>query len=200
MTRPSIALTTLAFALCVFAQSDPETVSSSNFGTGPRPYQIKNLVTFGDSYTDTGYAPGGVAWPDYAAGYGNFSLYPFARAGATCSNELTPKRWPSVFESQIPSFIEKRTSVNGTMREIDQQETMYTLWIGTNDVGVGALLTGDQNPGVSIVDTTACAVNWVRRMYELGARNFLFQNVCCYSLPPTTAKLKKKHISTHTNT
>lgn len=55
-------------------------------------------------------------------------------------------------------------------------QTIYVLWIGTNDVGVSALLT-DPNPGVTVVDTTNCAVNWVRTLYQLGARNFLFMNV-----------------------
>lgn len=52
---------------------------------------------------------------------------------------------------------------------------MYTLWIGTNDVG--ALLTGYEKDGVTIVDTVGCAVDWVTALYENGARNFLFQNV-----------------------
>ena len=56
--------------------------------------------------------------------------------------------------------------------------TMFTLWIGTNDVGSNALLTGSQTPGVTVVNTTSCAVNFIRTMYhEFGARNFLFQNV-----------------------
>lgn len=28
-----------------------------------------------------------------------------------------------------------------------------------------------------MVDTTTCAVNWVKTLYDTGARNFLFQNV-----------------------
>lgn len=64
------------------------------------PY--KNLVTFGDSYTDvvvTG--DGGVSWPTYAAGYGNLNLFPFARAGATCSNNITfrPVQYPMSCET-----------------------------------------------------------------------------------------------------
>jgi hypothetical protein len=174
LSLASFASLLLLLAPATFAQD----ATASNFGrpqTGPRPGQIKTLVTFGDSYTDTVITgDGGVAWPVYAAGYGNFTLYPFARAGATCSNKLTPKPWPSVFESQIPAFTDQRR--NGSLR-LNQQQTIYTLWIGTNDIGSGALLTGDQSRGVSVVDTTSCAINWVRTLYGLGARNFLFQNV-----------------------
>ena len=44
-------------------------------------------------------------------------------------------------------------------------------------MGFGALLTGKQREGVTVVDTTGCAVDWVRVLYASGARNFLFQNV-----------------------
>ena len=65
---------------------------------------------------------------------------------------------------------------NGTIH-VDANETIYTLWIGTNDVSCNALLTGEGEPGVTLVNTTECAVNWVKTLYDNGARNFLFQNV-----------------------
>ncbi|KAF9065311.1 GDSL lipase/acylhydrolase [Rhodocollybia butyracea] len=140
------------------------------------PGQIKNLVTFGDSYTDvTAMADGGTVWPVYAAGYAHVSLFPFAKAGATCSNNLTDRPFPSVFESQLPAYFSELA--NGTVPKLKPEETLYTLWIGTNDVGVGALLTGGGMKGVSLVDTVACAINWVKVMYESGARNFIFQNM-----------------------
>ncbi|EED83545.1 predicted protein [Postia placenta Mad-698-R] len=142
---------------------------------GPQPGQIKNLVTFGDSYTDvyqTG--DGGTAWPVYAAMYGNFSLYPYAKAGATCSNKLVDRPYGSVTEYQLPLYLTEKD--NGSL-ELDPDVTVYTLWIGTNDNGAGGILTGDQTPGVTLVDTITCAVNWVKTLYTSGARNFVFQNV-----------------------
>ncbi|KAF5381805.1 hypothetical protein D9615_005589 [Tricholomella constricta] len=148
---------------------------------GVRPKQVKNLVTFGDSYTDTVITgDGGVAWPIYAAGYAQVSLFPFARAGATCSNDITFRPFPSVFESQLPLyFTEKR---NGSLK-LDPKETIYTLWIGTNDLGVNSLVSGSNK--ASIVDVAACMVNWVKVLYASGARNFLFQNM----IPLQTAPL-----------
>lgn len=149
------------------------------------PGQIKNLVTFGDSYTDvTAMADGGTVWPVYAAGYANVSLFPFAKAGATCSNNLTDRPFPSVFESQLPTYFAEKA--NGTLPFLDPRETLFTLWIGTNDVGANALLTGGEAPGVSLVDTVGCAINWVQTMYESGARNFLFQNVSARPLSSST--------------
>ncbi|KAI0648790.1 hypothetical protein C8Q79DRAFT_903066 [Trametes meyenii] len=145
------------------------------FAAGPLPGQIKNLVTFGDSYTDVdAHADGGIMWPVYAAQDGHFNLFPFAKSGATCSNDLTPRPAPPVFGSQLPLYFAEKA--NGTLR-LKSEETIYTLWIGTNDVGRNALLTGGQAPGVSIVDTVTCAVNWVKVLYESGARNFIFQNM-----------------------
>lgn len=118
---------------------------------------------------------GGTAWPVYAARDGNFKLFPFARSGATCSNNITNRPFPSVFESQLPLFFQEKS--NGTLRALAAQDTIYTLWIGTNDVGAGALITGQSINGATVVDTVSCAINWVKTLYKNGARNFLFQNV-----------------------
>ncbi|KIJ42555.1 carbohydrate esterase family 16 protein, partial [Sphaerobolus stellatus SS14] len=119
---------------------------------------IKNLVTFGDSYTDiVSVGDGGTAWPVYAAGYAHAQLFPFAKSGATCSNNITSRPFPSVFESQLPAYFSE--TKNGTLK-LDAEETLYTLWIGTNDVGANALLTGSDN--ASIVDVVECTINWVK--------------------------------------
>ncbi|KAF7321510.1 Carbohydrate esterase family 16 protein [Mycena kentingensis (nom. inval.)] len=137
--------------------------------------QIKHLVTFGDSYTDVVFTgDAAVAWPTYAADYANVQLHPFARAGATCSNNLTFRPFPPLFESQIPLFLDE--IVNGTLH-LPPAQTIYTLWIGTNDLGVSALLTGSVEPSVSLVDVTECMVNWLKTLYAHGARNFIFQNM-----------------------
>ena len=44
-----------------------------------------------------GHADGGIMWPVFAAQDGNFDLFPFAKSGATCSNNLTFRPFPSVF-------------------------------------------------------------------------------------------------------
>ena len=188
------------FSLFVLA----EHLALSAFAFGPQPGQIKNLVTFGDSYTDIvseqcennqskcsltcitssfqdGHDDGGTVWPVFAASYGNFTLFPFAKVGATCSNALTPRPFPSLFESQLPAYFAARANGSLGARGLAPHETVYTLWIGTNDVGANALLTGGQAPGVTLVDTVACAVNWVRALYDRGARNFVFQNVSRHS-------------------
>jgi len=152
-----------------------------------KPLKIKNLVTFGDSYTDF-TAFNFPLWNVWASGYGKFQLTNFAKAGATCSQDLTPRTFPALFQDEIPAFL--NLTKNGTT--LNPKETLYTLWLGTNDVGVGQLITGQAQPGVSVVDTTACAVSWVSTLYKFGARNFFFQNVKI-SLP--SSAIDRSHLT-----
>ena len=147
---------------------------------GVKRGQIKNIVTFGDSYTDIVLAgDDGTAWPLYVADYANLTLIPEAHAGATCSNALTFRPFPPVTESQLPTFFEQLS--NGSLPEVSRHQdgTVYTLWIGTNDLGVSSIISGQQTPGVTVVNTTQCAINWVKALYAKGGRNFIFQNASC---------------------
>jgi hypothetical protein len=150
-------------------------LASGSLGAGIRPQQIKNLVTFGDSYTSVDWsANGGTPWPVYAAGYAGVNLYPYAKAGSTCSNNLTYRPFPPLSESQVPAYLAEKA--NGTVKG-SSQDTVYTLWIGTNDLGANALLTGNPGSKASLSQVTDCMVNWVNTLYQSGARNFIFQNV-----------------------
>jgi hypothetical protein len=133
----------------------------------------------------------GFRWPDHVEMYSNgtVTVYDFAHSGATCSGVLTPRIYKPVLEAQIPEYTANVTtktnknqkttyimSKNGTYVPLASKDTMYSIWIGTNDVGVGTLLT-DPLKDVSIVNTTACVFDWVQKLYDQGARNFLIQNV-----------------------
>ncbi|KAI4522004.1 hypothetical protein K525DRAFT_284208 [Schizophyllum commune Loenen D] len=151
--------------------------------------QITNLITFGDSYTDVDLVwDGGIPWPKYAMQYvdasrteddGNstasLDLYPYAKSGAVCSTDLTPSIYDSLNEKQLPAFYANEE--NGTVPStVTPDNSLYTLWIGTNDVGAWGLLTGHEIDNATVVDTVQCAVNWVKMLYDRGARNFLWQN------------------------
>lgn len=157
-------------------------------------FSFKNLVTFGDSFTDNVVIDfNRTAWPDFISQYSkqSISVYDFAHAGATCSNKLTPRIYKPVLEAQIPEYTanvstkltgkppSKTTyilSKNGTYVPLASKDTLYSIWIGTNDVGAGLLLT-DPLEDVSIVNTTACVFDWVQELYDQGARNFLIQQM-----------------------
>jgi phospholipase/lecithinase/hemolysin len=200
-TATSALLLVLAFSFTTF-----QTVHADGFaGT------LTTLVTFGDSYSVQNVGDGRVQWPDWAAGYLDLKLFDYARSGATCSNALTPRAYPAVTEDELPAYWNDAS--NGTLGDIDYSTTLYSIWIGTNDVGAGCLLTGDQTPGVSIIDTTYCVIQWMRSLYEQGARNFIVQNVSPFHIdqstfsedespcpvadgsPPTSTDVSKRRVS-----
>ncbi|KAI4528635.1 hypothetical protein K525DRAFT_230649 [Schizophyllum commune Loenen D] len=118
---------------------------------------------------------GGGSSSNNTASNGSLTLHPYAMAGGICSHALNLLPWPSVFEDELPPYLNDSSS--GVLGDISAENTLYSLWIGTNDVGPGALLTGEAADGVTVVDTVGCAVNWVKTLYDKGARNFLFQNM-----------------------
>lgn len=138
---------------------------------GVSPGQIKNLVTFGDSYTDlNGNSDDGTLWPIYTADYAHLNLFSVARSGATCSEALTPRSEPDIIVDEIPEYLAAKASLGYA-----PEETLFAIWIGTNDIGV--LEAGGETAGVTYRTTTECATGWVKTMYDNGARNFMFMNV-----------------------
>lgn len=134
---------------------------------------IKTFVTFGDSTTDTVKVfNGGVQWPDYVAGYTGVKLYHYAQSGSTCSNTLTPRPFKALVDWQIPEYVAEKA--NGTIT-LDQNSTLYTIWMGTNDIGPNSIISGSNN--ASVLDVANCLVGSVQSLYQNGARNFLFHNV-----------------------
>lgn len=141
------------------------------------PSSFDNLVTFGDSYTDDGRlgyyishngsappagtlqpessvsASGGLAWGQYVQQYTGAAYFDYAVSGATCSNEIVAryfsainKPFPSVVDDELPSFVAD-VGVNTLYENRTAENTVYALWIGTNDLGYGAFLTDAQAPG-----------------------------------------------------
>lgn len=100
------ALITLLPAIAVAGQAGHGHGNDDHGGnpTYPQPFHkndLKALVTFGDSYTDTTWITNGgtIQWPQYVARYAGIDLYPYAKSGATCSNNITYRPFPPVFES-----------------------------------------------------------------------------------------------------
>lgn len=132
-------------------------------------------MTFGDSFTSE--SPSGDRanpWPDYLAGYSGIKVYNYAQSGATCSNNIVPVPYPSVMEYQLSQYLAE--VANGTV-SVNTNESLYLLWIGTNDLGPGGFTTGDQWTGMTIVDFVGCTLEWMKQLYAYGARNFILMDV-----------------------
>jgi phospholipase/lecithinase/hemolysin len=171
-------------SLAALASLLPAVARSQNNSEPFKDGDITTFITFGDSTTDTvNVFNGGVQWPDYVMGYTGATLYPFAQSGSTCSNALTPRPFNALMEWQIPEY--KAELANGTIH-VDQSKTLYTIWMGTNDIGPNSIISASNN--ASVLDVANCLVGSVQTLYNAGARNFLFHNVsskdislCCPS-------------------
>lgn len=147
---------------------------------------FSTLVTFGDSYTDDGRlgyyinhhgegpppgvyqtvtnstASGGPAWGQYVQQYTGVHYLDYAVSGATCSNEIISRLFasinrpfPSVIDDEIPSF-KADVSFKSLYADRTPENTVYALWIGTNDLGFGAFLSDSQVPGTNITSFIDC--------------------------------------------
>lgn len=64
-----------------------------------------------------------------------------------------------------------------------------------DDLGNGALLTDEALPGVSLTNVTDCVVDAVVKLYDEGARYFIFQNVVPLYLAPQYATAARDGVS-----
>ncbi|KAI5924556.1 acetyl esterase [Camillea tinctor] len=134
-------------------------------------------------------ASGGYTWPHFASQRLNSTTYNYAVSGAVCSNELINRylasinaAYPSVIDYEIPAFladVENSSSTTGgdalyPNRQADN--TLYTLWIGTNDLGGGGYLMDKQLAGTTISDYIDCIWNVFDGLYGAGARHFVLFN------------------------
>ena len=128
------------------------------------------------------------------------TLYNYAVSGAVCSNKLTPRffpainaYFPSVVDYEVPAFIADTAAIrNGTGEAyftagLTPSNAVYTMWIGTNDVGVGAFLTNSQTPGTVLTDYTECVFSAFDRLYANGGRYFVLFNLAPLYLTPLYA-------------
>jgi phospholipase/lecithinase/hemolysin len=181
-------------------------------GCGLRKFE--NLVTFGDSYTDEGRlsyyfggngAPppgqllpesaststGGYIWPRIIARNTGAKSFNYAVSGATCSDEIVVRylegigqNFPSVTEYQVPAF-ETDLGYDELYGDVRADNTVYALWIGTNDLGGDrAFLTGNQVEGATLEDFHECTLRVFDRVHAAGGRHFVVMNVAPLELSP----------------
>ncbi|KAI8631682.1 carbohydrate esterase family 16 protein [Xylariaceae sp. FL1651] len=183
----------------------------ASFVAGINTYSItgvKNLIVFGDSYTDEGRlayfiangtappvgaviptanvtASGGYTWPHFASQKLGATTYNYAVSGAVCSNEIVSRYlgainapYPSVIDYEIPAFkadIEYAKSTNNTtfLKNRTPQNSVYALWIGTNDLGNGGFLLDQQVQGTTISNYIDCLWSVFDGIYSTGGRRFV---------------------------
>ncbi|RAL14397.1 SGNH/GDSL hydrolase family protein [Aspergillus homomorphus CBS 101889] len=130
---------------------------------------------------------GGLTWPHYVSlqHEQHINRYNYAVAGATCSNEIIARPYnnetgylfPSVLEYQVPAFTadahytDPSTHQPFVTRPAD--ETVYALWIGTNDLGNNAFLTDSQLNNSTLVDYVDCVYRVLDGVYNATTSSLL---------------------------
>ncbi|SPN98600.1 related to GDSL lipase/acylhydrolase family protein [Cephalotrichum gorgonifer] len=176
--------------------------------------KFENLVTFGDSYTDEGRlgyyfggngappagqllpessstASGGYVWPRIISKNTGAKSFNYAVSGATVADDIVVRylegihqNFPSVLDYEVPAFEADRAfpELYGT---VYSNNTVYALWIGTNDLGGDrAFLTDRQVPGATLDDFVARTWTVFDRVYAAGGRHFVLLNTAPLELSP----------------
>jgi phospholipase/lecithinase/hemolysin len=123
--------------------------------------------------------------------YSGANVYDYAISGAVCDNVMALGQRKGIKQDQVPAFLGDNAWVNPTSGEpaLDNpsNETVYAVWIGTNDLGNGVFLTERQPKGLSITSYMDCVFEQLDRLYEVGARNFIIMNLAPLDLLPQYA-------------
>ncbi|KAM5343273.1 hypothetical protein ACJ41O_014239 [Fusarium nematophilum] len=196
--------------------------TGSSFGS---EIKVENLVTFGDSFTDSGRlayflnnngkAPpagklppehnvtssGGLAWAQFAARAIGAKHYNYAINGATCSSKIIDRHlaainqsFPSVLEYQVPAYVAD-TALPALYKNRRADNTLYTLWIGCNDLGRGAFLTDTQTHGSTLSTFIDCLWTVFDQVYETGGRHFVLFNTAPMERSPLYKSIKNGGLS-----
>ena len=94
---------------------------------------------------------------------------------------------------EIPAFIADKTALrNGTGEAyfatgLTPSNAVYTMWIGTNDLGVNAFLTNSQISGTVLSNYTDCIFGAFDSLYANGGRYFVLFNLAPLHLTPLYA-------------
>ena len=160
---------------------------ASNNGSNPAPGVLPPTINV--------TASGGLAWPQFVAQDSGARLIDYAVSGATCSNKIIARYldairrpFPSVREDQISSF-KADVGFKSMYPNRTAENTVYALWIGTNDLSQDAFLTDSQAPGTTITDYVNCIWEVFDNIYTTGGRRFVLLNLAPLELSPDFASL-----------
>ena len=123
--------------------------------------------------------------------------YNYAVSGASCSNKITPRAtsfglYPSVLEYEVPAFTADNAyhipSTGEKFLQNDPDSTIYSIWIGTNDLGNYAFLTDSQVANNTIPDYVDCVFNALDGVYKAAkGKYFVIMNMVPLQLAPLYA-------------
>jgi hypothetical protein len=131
-------------------------------------------------------------------------------SGADCSNDIVSRylagvnrTFPAFLSDEIPSFladvayVNTSTGTNTYYTNRKSDNTVYALWIGTNDLGLGAFLTDSQTPELIITNFIEWIWEVFDKIYESGGRQFVLLNQAPLEHSPMYASLQYSGVGDH---
>lgn len=210
---PLIVGTTVANSFTTDAMDSNKGFTFTNFVVFGDSYSDESRITYFQTHNGSPPPPGlllpasnntatgGFTWDRLVVDSTGAELFNYAVSGAVISNELTPinNAFQSVLDYEVPAFladiafINKSTGTNTLYRNRQSDNTVYALWIGTNDLGVNGFLTDSQvgsalysgNPDVNTIrNYTGAQFEVFDKLYKVGARKFVLINLAPLQLSP----------------
>lgn len=194
----------LALALSLATTGLAAPFSYTNTSSWPGWKNVKQLIVFGDSYTQTGFDPK-AAQPSAANPFGNptypgwtssngpnwvgfltntynqsqILTYNLAYGGATVDSALVTPYAPTVI-SMKDQVQTQYLPIYGNSSVWNTESSLFAFFIGINDVGNSWWLNN-----ATLYDTIFSEyARLLEQIYETGARNFLFLSVPPVNLSP----------------
>ncbi|PPR01412.1 hypothetical protein CVT24_006250 [Panaeolus cyanescens] len=202
---PRLILSSVAVFLALSLAVASPFADSAESAKGPKPpapaKKPNYWFSFGDSYTQTWFnitgplpndanpignpeypgwtSTGGENWVGYVTTkYNNTKLYTynFAYGGAVIDDTLVTPWQPNLIhmDDQVDIFLDNLASKPATT-PWTSKNSLFSFWIGINDIGNSFWLPGDRGDFSDVLMNRYFEL--VQKLYNVGARNFLFVNV-----------------------
>jgi hypothetical protein len=108
-----------------------------------------------------------------------------------CDKAISNNNRNGIKQDQLPTFLRDNTyTSNETNKPAilnPPHETVYAIWIGTNDLGYSGFITEVQPAGMPLTYLTECVYAQLDRLHEIGARAFVLLNIAPLDLSPQHA-------------
>ncbi|KAI8076785.1 uncharacterized protein BX664DRAFT_47045 [Halteromyces radiatus] len=140
--------------------------------------KVKNLVVFGDSYSDVGNFQrwtNGPVWSEHVTAGWNASLHSFAYSGAVCDNALFPNNTSTYYNT--PSIQDQVEFYYQQHMNLDPSETVFAFWVGVNDIH-HAFKEQPVVPDFNIISN--CVIEQIKIIHRIFKAN----QIMLINLPP----------------
>jgi len=139
---------------------------------------------------------GGTTWARFVSDNTGAMLYDYAVSGAVCDNNIIFRYLASingpfpdvVYEVDAfvadSKFVNATTGKNSLFTNRRSSNTVYSMWIGTNDLGAYGFLTDSSSNGTVISDYVDCIYSKFDTIYANGGRYFILMNTAPLQLSP----------------